>query len=238
MIRRIVRTALAGTTLGLVAVISIAGPASAHVTVNPRDAAQGDYTRVAFRVPNETEKANTTKLEVQLPTDHPIASVSLMAVPGWTAETQKKKLDTPIKSDDGEITEAVSVITWTAGADAAIKPGQFQEFPVSLGPLPKVDNLTFKALQTYDDGNVVRWIDEASGSTEPEHPAPVLKLTVATDPGAASPTPVASAGRTDPSDDSSRGLALAGLVAGVLGLLLGGAAFIRAARRTEAPPAA
>ena len=35
--------------------------------------------------------------------------------------------------------------------------------------------MVFKALQTYSDGNVVRWIEEpVDGGEEPEHPAPVL----------------------------------------------------------------
>jgi hypothetical protein len=35
----------------------------------------------------------------------------------------------------------------------------------------------FKAVQTYGDGTVVRWIeDQPKGAPEPEHPAPVLTL--------------------------------------------------------------
>ncbi|MEV0459505.1 potassium channel family protein, partial [Catellatospora methionotrophica] len=34
-----------------------------------------------------------------------------------------------------QLREVVSTLTWTAtAADAAVKPGQFQEFPVSMGP--------------------------------------------------------------------------------------------------------
>ena len=36
------------------------GPASAHVTVNPREAVQGGYAKLAFRVPNEKAGASTT----------------------------------------------------------------------------------------------------------------------------------------------------------------------------------
>src|SRR3954468_22871622 len=95
-------------------VLVIAGPASAHVTVNPNTAAQGAYTKVSFRVPTESDTASTTKLQVNLPTDTPIASVSTKPVVGWTVATVKTKLATPIKSDDGDITEAVTQITWTA----------------------------------------------------------------------------------------------------------------------------
>ena len=78
-----------------------------------------------------------------------------MPVPGWTVAVEKRKLDPPLEVHGSQITEAVSKITWTATGDAAVKPGEFQEFPVSMGPLPEVDQLVFKTLQTYSDGNVV-----------------------------------------------------------------------------------
>ncbi|MDT4986377.1 MAG: hypothetical protein QOI74_471, partial [Micromonosporaceae bacterium] len=175
---RLLRGAAVAGAAAIVAALGFAGAASAHVSVSASDPAiQGGFTRVAFRVPNETENTDTTKVEVHLPPDHPVASVSVMPVPGWTVDAQKTKLATPLKSDDGEVTDAVTVITWTATADAAIKPGQFQEFAVSLGPLPETDKLIFKALQTYSDGNIVRWIEEpGSDGKEPEHPAPTLIL--------------------------------------------------------------
>lgn len=226
--------ARAATIAATVAAITlgVAGPASAHVTVNPKEATQGGYTKITLRVPNEKDNANTTKVEVNLPTDSPIASVSLKPLTGWTAQTETAKLATPIKSDDGEITEAVTKITWTADANSAIKPGQFQEFDVSLGPLPETDQLVFKALQTYSDGDVVRWIDEPSSGTEPEHPAPVLKLAKkdATTPAAA---PVAAAATSNDSDkDSNNGTTygIAGILLGLAGLVAGLFAYRRAAQ--------
>ena len=47
-----------------------------------------------------------------------------------TVATGTTKLANPVTTDDGDkITDVVSRITWTASGDAAIKPGQFQEFP-------------------------------------------------------------------------------------------------------------
>jgi periplasmic copper chaperone A len=210
-------------------VLLFAAPASAHVTVNAQDARQGGFTRVAFRVPTESDTLSTTKVEVHLPESTPIASVSTMPVAGWTVATSKTKLAQPVKTDDGELTEAVSVITWTAGAGAAIKPGQFQEFPVSLGPLPNVDKLVFKALQTYSDGSVVRWIDE---SADADHPAPTLKLLPAAQPTdqAARPSPAGAAPSDDSTEDTALGLGVAGLVAGLAGLVLGALALARTRR--------
>jgi uncharacterized protein YcnI len=227
-----------------VAVLGFGSAASAHVTVNPDQGTQGGYTRVAFRVPTESDTASTTKVDVFLPTDHPVASVSTMPVPGWTVTTTTSKLATPLTDDDGNrITEAVSQITWTASRDAAIKPGQFQEFPVSLGPLPKTDKLVFKAIQTYSDGTVVRWIDDTvAGQAEPEHPAPVLNLAAAAPDGGAAAAPSAAvsvqpapqAAAPVGRDGWAIGLGIAGALLGLAGLVLGALAYGRA-RRAAVP---
>lgn len=169
------------------ALVLPATSALAHVTVNPREATGGGYAKLAFRVPNERDDASTTKLEVNFPADHPFASASVRPQAGWTYTVDKTKLATPIKVHDNEISEAVSKITWTGGA---IKPGEFNEFEVSVGPLPSdADSITFKAIQTYGNGEIVRWIEEATpGGSEPERPAPVLKLTKAAAGGSAATT--------------------------------------------------
>jgi uncharacterized protein YcnI len=205
--------------------LALAGPASAHVTVNPNTAVQGGYTKVTFRVPNETDGADTVKVEVSLPIDTPFASVSLKPVAGWTMAAEKAKLATPIDAHGTKIDEAVAKITWTATGDAAIKPGQFQEFDVSLGPLPQVPQVVFKALQTYSDGTVVRWIDEpTTDGTEPEKPAPVLKLTPGSGDAhaAASGPAMAAAAVTETESDGD------GTWVGVVGIVLGLAALVLA----------
>jgi uncharacterized protein YcnI len=226
------RRSATAAALAAGAVLAAAAPAFAHVTVQPGTAQQGGYTAVAFRVPDESDTASTTKLEVSFPTDHPVASVSTQPLPGWTAAVEKTHLDTPVKTDDGDsLTDVVSKITWTADATGKIGPGQFQEFKVSLGPLPTdTDQLVFKALQTKDDGTVVRWIDEAKqGQPEPAHPAPVLKLTKAG--AAASPAAdshrmtasqdAAASGGAKGSDATARTLGVVGIVVGVVGAALG-----------------
>ena len=116
------RGTLTGTVLGLAmlvtmvsTVVLLAGTAGPDVTVNPRTAPQGSYAKLAFRVPNEKDDADTTEVEVQMPTDHPLASVSIEPKDGWTYEVTKAPLPTPVSTDDGELTEAVSTITWSGG---------------------------------------------------------------------------------------------------------------------------
>ncbi|MEW2376005.1 YcnI family protein [Micromonospora sp. NPDC047812] len=232
------RTASAAAALALgavaTAVLGFAAPASAHVTVNPQEATQGGYGRFAFRVPNESDTASTTKLEVVLPENAPVGSVSTMPVPGWTVAVEKRKVDPPVEVHGSQLSEVVSKLTWTANGNAGVKPGEFQEFPVSMGPLPQVETMVFKALQTYSDGNVQRWIEEPlPGGEEPESPAPVLALTAASPSSA--PTGAAAPQADDDDDDAesdgvATGLAVAGLVAGVGGLVLGGLAFARTRR--------
>lgn len=219
--------------LGVVAagVLAVQQPASAHVTVEATRAVQGGYTKVTFRVPNEKDKAETVKVEVTLPTDAPVASASIRPTQGWTATVDRAKLAQPITTDDGTITEGVSKITWTASAGNGVKPGEFQEFAVSMGPLPKTDQIAFKTLQTYSDGEIVRWIEvPAAGAEEPANPAPVLKL-AAEDAAAdeAKPAAVASTGKSD-DDDRVDPYGIAGLALGVVALVIGLLAYRRAAQ--------
>ncbi|GFH38709.1 YcnI family copper-binding membrane protein [Streptomyces pacificus] len=159
----------------------LCGPAFAHVSVQPEgEAAKGGFATVNFKVPNERDNASTVKLEITLPADHPLSSALPQPVPGWEAEVTRAKLDKPLSVHGRQVTEAASKITWTS-TGGKIGPGQFQQFPVSLGQLPEdTDELVFKALQTYDNKEVVRWIEEPQdGAAEPDFPAPVLTLAAA-----------------------------------------------------------
>ncbi|MFJ9148767.1 YcnI family protein [Streptomyces sp. NPDC102270] len=219
-------------------VIVLSSPAFAHVSVAAEGtAAKGGYAVVDFKVPNERDNASTTKLEVNFPTDHPLASVMPEPMPGWKIEVTKSKLAKPIELHGEQITEAVSKVTWTAaGKDSGIRPGYFEKFPVSIGALPEdADELVFKAIQTYSNKEVVRWIEvQEDGAEEPETPAPVLALSAASEDGHhgstaaedadaktenAAATTEASAG--DSSDTTARVLGVVGIVVGALGVAYG-----------------
>ncbi len=227
-------TALTAAT-GLL-LVPLAGMASAHVTVQGPGATQGGFTKLTFRVPTEKD-VPTTKIEVAFPEDTPIASVRIKPHAGWTATLTKAAPKEPFEAFGEPVTEVVTRITWTADAgNKGIAPDQFDEFDVSAGPLPEADQITFKALQTYADGEVVRWIEEAApGAEEPEHPAPVLKLAAAeaeTDGATAGASPVAQAdtesvaSSTDEGDGDG-GLGVAALVVAGLALLTAIGALLR-----------
>ncbi|MGQ4514893.1 DUF1775 domain-containing protein [Streptomyces sp. DW26H14] len=222
------------------AVLLFAGTASAHVTVQPQgDAAKGGSAVVDFKVPNERDHATTTKLEVNFPTDHPLASVMPEPVPGWKIDVTTSKLAKPLEVHGSQVTEAVSKVTWTAQSGAGIPVGEFQQFPVSLSTLPTdTDQLSFKALQTYSNKEVVRWIEtQQPGAPEPEDPAPVLKLTAAAadgsapgsggGPGASATAATAKSGGTETassaSSNSSNGTDDVARVLGIVGIVIGAA---------------
>jgi uncharacterized protein len=245
---KVSRIAAAGAAAG-VAVLTLSAPAFAHVTVQPEGtAAKGGYAVVDFKVPNERDDASTTKLEVNFPTDHPLASVMPEPVPGWKVEVTKSKLDKPLEMHGEKISEAVSKVTWTADGKG-IQPGYFQKFPVSLGQLPEdTDTLAFKALQTYSNKEVVRWIEvPQEGKEEPDNPAPVLELSAASEDGhhgstagsGSSSEPAektsahtaADSGSSDGTDTTARVLGIVGIVVGAAGVAYG---VLAGRRRTTA----
>jgi uncharacterized protein len=249
------RIAAAGAVAGA-AVLAVSTPCFAHVTVQPEgEAAKGGYAVVDFKVPNERDNASTTKLEVTFPTDHPLASVMPQPVEGWDIEVSKSKLDKPLEMHGEKINEAVSKVTWTAQGKG-IEPGYFQKFPVSVGSLPEdADELVFKALQTYSNKEVVRWIEvPQEGQEEPDNPAPVLALSEAAEDGhshgaaddakdsehaedaaeaenASSPTAGSDEGDSGGTDTVARVLGVVGIVVGAAGVAYG---VLAGRRRTTA----
>jgi uncharacterized protein YcnI len=210
------------------ALLLVAPPAGAHVTVSSPDAAAGGYGKLVFRVPNESDTASTTKLQVTLPADTPFAGVRTMDVPGWTAEVTIEKLDEPVAVGDLNLTEVPRTVTWTAQRGQGIGPDEFAEFPLSVGPFVDDPAATyeFAATQTYDDGEVVAWDQSSDGGAEPELPAPTLSLDGSggghgTD-TAAGTEPVADTEQASATADADEGAAdTTARVLGGAGLLLG-----------------
>ena len=212
--------------LAVAAALAVPAAAQAHVTLQPGSAPAGGFVRLDVRVPNERSGVDTTKVDLQLPGG--FAEASYEPVPGWKVKVTKAKLATPVKTDDGEVTEEVARITWSGGR---IPPGAFQDFGLSVQVPGKAgDALTFKALQTYGDGQVVRWIGPAGSDA----PAPVVHVVGAA--GAPAATPAAATARPAARqvvESSSDTLPVIAIVVGTLGLAAGIAA-LAGSRRTPA----
>ena len=214
--RTAVVAALASAALAFAAV-----PAWAHVTVDAPGATKGGGDQIInVRVPNESDTASTVGLELQLPTDTPIASILVQPTPGWTFAETSVTLPKPIVTDDGTITKAVSELDWTAAPGQGINPREFQQFVLIAGQLPDAPSVTFKAIQTYSDGRVVSWTDVAAPGSKAElgHPAPVLTL----------PQSIDNTSKSKASDTGPIVLSIVALVVAAAAL---GLAFVGRARR-------
>jgi uncharacterized protein YcnI len=221
----------------LACALLVPAAAQAHVSLHPNEVPTGSFATLEIRVPNEMENANTVKLAVQFPPG--FLDVSTEYMPGWGSEVKTSKLAKPVQTEDGEVTEQVKEIIWTGdGKQGKIPPGQFLNFPISTEiPGKEGEELTFKVLQYYDNGEVVRWI----GPPNSEEPAPQIDVTAEggvlqdvagseTAPPSPSEAPAESnesSSESSSGDSASKALGIAALVIGGLGLIFGAAALIR-----------
>lgn len=156
--------------------LAAAGAAQAHVTVHPNALPSDGFTVIGINVPTEDPKAATVKVDVQFPDG--VYSASPAALPGWRAVVITKKLSKPVEVEPGEsVTSRVDRVVFLGGR---IPPERFLSFPVSIKvPDAKPGSLlTFKAVQTYSNGKVVRWI----GAPGSEEPAPQVLIRAANSP--------------------------------------------------------
>ncbi len=218
--------ALAAVAVGL---LGVAAPAMAHVTLQPNEAPADGFTRLAVRVPNERDNASTTKVQVKFPPG--FYSVSYEPIADWSVDVKMRKLDKPAEQFGEKVTEEVAQVSISTSG-AGIAPGQFRDFGLSLKMPNEPDKaLTFKSLQTYSNGEVVRWI----GPPDADEPAPQVTLTAAEEEEAATHDDEAGAevvaaseetaatddGEEDDDDGPSTGLVIVALILGALGLVAG-----------------
>ena len=165
-------------TLALLAIagsaaLALPAAASAHVTVNPGEVEPGSFSVMTVRVPNERDNKGTTKVDVRLPAG--IYFLSYKKVPGWKIKVVKRKLAQPVEIEPGfEVDERYTRVVFTAKKSGIIRPGQFEEFALSVR-VPDGDDgdvLTFPAVQTYRGGEKVRW----TGAADADLPAPRVTL--------------------------------------------------------------
>jgi uncharacterized protein YcnI len=214
--RRRQRRVAPALALAAVLVVITAQAAAAHVRVHADSTEAGSFSQLTFRVPNESDTAGTVTVEVTLPQDTPLLSVSTKPLPGWTATVTEQPLPTPVTVEGTTLTRAPRTVTWQAQPGTRIDPGQYQDFDISAGPLPAAGEVALPAAQTYSDGTVVRWDQPTpAGGSEPEHPAPELVVTAAG--GSAGGTAATTGDHADP---VARILAGASLVVALVGVVL------------------
>jgi periplasmic copper chaperone A len=196
-------------TFAAVAAAALTAPAAAfpHVTVHPNSVPSGGFTVLTVRVPNEIDNARTRRVDVKMPNG--FISVSYQPVPGWSVQIKTTKLAKPVLNDDGvRITSQVSQVIFTS--KTGLGKDQYMDFPLSVAvPSAKAGStLTFKALQTYSNGKVVRWI----GSPSTDNPAPQVLVTSKSSPVRDYPAGVSAARSTQSAT------VLGGVAAGAVGI--------------------
>jgi uncharacterized protein YcnI len=136
--------------------LSITTVAEAHVVVNPSESTTNAYEKYTVRMPVEKD-INTTGLTIEVPDG--VDLVSVLPMESWDYDLEE--------DDDGRITSVV----WTA-KDGGIKPNEFVEMSfIGANPSEPAD-ISWKALQTYEDDSVVEW----TGAPDADEPASVTKI--------------------------------------------------------------
>jgi uncharacterized protein YcnI len=162
---------------GLVAAgfVSIS-PASAHVTLEVREAPVDSSYKAVFSVPHGCEGSATTRVRFRMPAG--VTGVKPQPRAGWELSTVKTKLEKPIKGGHGEeITETVTEVVWSGGK---LLDEHFDQFVMRMA-LPKVAPgtvLYFPVVQECEKG-VNRWIEipeDGKKSGDYKQPAPALRL--------------------------------------------------------------
>lgn len=150
---------LVSATVAAFALLIVAAPAGAHVQVRPAEAAPLDPTLWTVLVPNE-RSASTTKVELQVPEG--VFPFSYVDLPDWKRTLTLNKDKT------------VNTIVW----EGSLAEDGLAEFQFLATTPEQEGEIAWKALQTYDDGTVARWI----GDEDSEEPASVTTVSASVPP--------------------------------------------------------
>lgn len=199
----------------------LAAPALAHVEVSAKPAQAGAANAVVtFEAEGESTTSGITGVRIQLPAGLTADQVKLAGAPsGW------------------KLTAASGVVTISG---PALKASEDAEYSVRIGKLPDARQLVFKTIVNYSDGHKDSWIEEGTGGeSEPDNPAPVLRLAAAAPttaapttaapttaptttppaPTTAAPTAAATTAAAPVSDDGDGGSTALGVVVGIVAVL-------------------
>ena len=166
-------------SLGLIAVAMLAASsASAHITLENRQATVGAYYKAVFAVPHGCAGSATVKIRVQIPEG--VIGVKPMPKPGWSVEAIKGKYAADYDYHGTKLSEGVKEVVWSGGK---LPDDNYDEFVVSTflsGGLKPNTTLYFPVVQECEQG-VSRWIDipdegSTGHSNDSKSPAPGLKL--------------------------------------------------------------
>jgi copper(I)-binding protein/uncharacterized protein YcnI len=152
--------------------LSFAGAAGAHVTLEQAEAAAGATTKITLRIPHGCDGQATHTVTLQVPDGFYAAKP--MPKAGWVLETVTGPYATPYDNHGTAMTEGVRKIIWSQGH---LDDAWYDEFTLrgTVGPdVVPGTVLYFPAVQTCATATA-EWTD-ISGSAGPETPAPGLTV--------------------------------------------------------------
>lgn len=190
-------------TLAAALIVGFALPALAHVGLEPAEVTAGSGVTLSFRIGHGCEGEPTETVSVQIPEG--VASVRPFPKAGWDLAIETGTLPGPIETDNGTITEGVTVVTWSGGNLDDAFTDTFQIRATVYGDAGT--EVYFPVVQTCADGEHA-WIEiPTAGDDDLESPAPGVSL-------------------ADPAGGIDT-LTIAALVVGVLGFVTGCFALLR-----------
>ena len=160
---RLARNLSVAAAAGLV----VTAGAAAHVEVTPKQIIARKLTRLTITVENERPQAATVKVAVKLPAS--LIVVRFEPKAGWKRATTTRRLAIPLRINGQTIRRRVDVVTWVARTRSArFGPGHVSgAFSLrAVVRAPAGGMLAFRTVQTYSNGEIVRWIG-ANGSDRP-----------------------------------------------------------------------
>lgn len=195
------------------ALLFIAAPVSAHVTVKPDESAAGSWETYTIKVPVEKDIA-TTKVVLSMPNG--VEFQQYEPVPGWKTSTEEK---------DGKVTR----VTWEA-KDGGIEPGEFQQFTFTAKNPDKEQQAAWDAFQYYKDGSIVEW----TGDEDADTPHSMTNIIDAAKLGQETVNEHGATTKESPAEaQGNSGIQTASLILSILAVLLGGTALFVTIRRKK-----
>jgi periplasmic copper chaperone A len=163
--------------LGAAGAVAVACTASAHITLETREAPVGAPYKAVLRVPHGCDGAATTALRVRIPEG--MIAVKPMPKPGWKIDTVSGKYPKTYSFFHGaKLSEGVTEVSFSGGS---LPDAYYDEFVVTgfiAGDLQPGTMLYFPVVQECEKG-VHRWIEIPAAGKSPgayPEPAPGLKL--------------------------------------------------------------
>lgn len=160
----------------LAAALLSASSASAHITLESKEATIGAPFKAVFVVPHGCAGSATIKIRVQIPDG--VIAVKPMPKPGWNVEAIKGKYASEYDFHGTRLSEGVREVVWSGGK---LPDDFYDEFVISTyltGTLKPDSVLYFPTVQECEQG-ISRWIDipaDPAHAHDSKSPAPGVKL--------------------------------------------------------------